>query len=346
PYRGGPFLEVDCETSDDIGSRLFGGVPAGRSPKAGLAQIPGGADTGGGGNGNQERPGAGGGPPSVEAAVAAGVFLPPYAAFPRAARFPSDAARQPGVVAGLPASRVPDVISADSLVARARGGTVLFANLPEMPDRDQARLARLLRDGEAAIADSRGATPLKLRVMAVVDSSWDDALLEGRVRQDLNRHVASARISIPPLRDRREDIVGLATHFLDLACASARLAPKVFTQPVLSLLAALPYRGNVAELKRLVENLALRTPGRVLRLDTMLGVLDFEPRPRVQALGGTLREARARFERQYIIAMLEQHKGRPGAAAQALGIQRTNLYRKMRELGIRVQRTPPTRNMG
>jgi DNA-binding NtrC family response regulator len=78
----------------------------------------------------------------------------------------------------------------------------------------------------------------------------------------------------------------------------------------------------------------LRAEGEVIFLDTILELLDFGPCPRGQSLGGTLREARDRFERQYISAMLAQHKGRVGDAAGALGIQRTNLYRKMRTLGI------------
>ncbi|MFB3855497.1 MAG: sigma-54-dependent transcriptional regulator [Vicinamibacterales bacterium] len=357
-FRAGPFIEVDCAASGDIGACLFGVLPAeharrptGKGPGHGGAEGREAAreredDIDGNGRRKSTEGAGGGDPETVPAAIAAGAFLSPLSPFEQSGRRPAGATLRHRFVPGPLPPRVPDVISADSLVARARGGTLLFVNLPEMPDRDQARLARLLRDGEAAIADTRGAAPLGLRAMAIVDSSWDEALVEGRVRQDLNRHLASARLPVPPLRERREDIADLAAWFLERVCASARLAAKVFTQPVIALLEALPYRGNAAELKQLVETLALRTPGKVVRLDTLLSALDFEPRPGGHALGGTLKEARARFERQYIIAMLEQHKGRPGPAAEALGIQRTNLYRKMRELGIRLRRTPPPRNVG
>jgi transcriptional regulator of acetoin/glycerol metabolism len=102
----------------------------------------------------------------------------------------------------------------------------------------------------------------------------------------------------------------------------------------MELLAALPWPGNFAELESLLSVLVENFPDRLIRVVDVLTYvrLDNQAAPLIYA--GTLREARDRFERDYIAAVLKQHKGRMGDAARALGIQRTNLYRKVRQLAV------------
>jgi len=158
------------------------------------------------------------------------------------------------------------------------------------------------------------------------------------VRDDLFRRLSVIRIDMPALRNRHEDIPALANHFVREICAGRRVGAKTLSRAALSLIAALPWRGNANELRTLLEGaVASLADGRGIGIEDVLAHVRLDGGSVVFANGGTLRQARARFEREYITATLEQHHGRITDAAKSLGIQRTNLYRKMRSL--RVNRT-------
>ena len=199
-------------------------------------------------------------------------------------------------------------------------GRCTLQNVAEAPTRIQARLARVLRDREALLAESGATIGLDVRPMAGVDPGFDGALQEGRVRDDLFRRLSVIRIDMPPLRSRREDIPALANYFVREICASLRVPPKTLSRPALSLIAALPWRGNAVELRALLESIVTGLAGgRGIVLEDVLGHIRLDGGSVVHASGGTLRQARARFEREYIASVLEQHRGRISDAAKALG---------------------------
>ena len=111
-------------------------------------------------------------------------------------------------------------------------------------------------------------------------------------------------------------------------------SPSTLTRPALTLLAALPWRGNALELRGLLERLLLLVPGGLIRLEDVLAHTQLDGNVTPTGLDATLRQARAKFESEYIAAVLQHHRGRIADAAKALGIQRTNLYRKMRRLNV------------
>jgi DNA-binding NtrC family response regulator len=164
--------------------------------------------------------------------------------------------------------------------------------------------------------------------MAAWTSSGDEADLSG-LRGDLRERLTAIRIDLPPLRQRPDDIPLLATHFLKEACQQHGVAMKTLTRPALTLLAALPWRENARGLRTLVDRLAQMTPSGLVRLEDVLVHfrLDGDFGPATE----TLRDAKMRFEREYIGTVLRQHRGRMGETAASLGIQRTNLYRKVRQ---------------
>jgi DNA-binding NtrC family response regulator len=215
---------------------------------------------------------------------------------------------------------------------------VYFQNVPEAATRVQRRLARVFRDREVALADTGETIPLDVRPIVGVAPEIDSLVQEGRVREDLFRRVSAIRIEMPPLRNRREDIPALAEHFVREVC-SARCAPlKTISGAALALVAALPWRGNAIELRTLIDNVVAGLGNeRSIDLEDLLAHVRLDGAPAVWPAGGTLKEARARFEREYIAAVLEQHHGRISQAAKALGIQRTNLYRKLRVLRLEYQ---------
>jgi two-component system nitrogen regulation response regulator NtrX len=231
-------------------------------------------------------------------------------------------------------------VNRQSRLFAARHGTLYLQNVAEAPTRVQARLARLLRDREAVLVESRETISLDVRPMAGVDLGVDRAVHEGRVRDDLFRRLSVIRIEVPALRNRREDIAPLANYFVREICGSLHMPPKTLSRPALSLIAALPWRGNATELRALLETIVTSVAGgRGIVLEDVLGHVRLDGGSVVYAATGSLRQARARFEREYIAQVLEQHHGRISEAAKALGIQRTNLYRKMRSLRVIRDRT-------
>ncbi|MGE5361201.1 MAG: sigma-54-dependent transcriptional regulator [Bacteroidales bacterium] len=225
-------------------------------------------------------------------------------------------------------------IGSDSRFADAIGGTLFLENIVEMPDRLQARLARLLRDREAMVADEPEGIEADVRPVATIEPSTTTAVEEGRLREDLFERLSVIRIDLPALRHRRDDIPLLAIHFLKEICRTNGSAPKTMTRSALALLTALPWRGNARELRTLLERLVLLVPHGVVRIEDVLAHVRLDATAPSVRSDATLREARMQFEREFIRAALQQHHGRMGEAAKSLGIQRTNLYRKVRSLKL------------
>jgi two-component system, NtrC family, nitrogen regulation response regulator NtrX len=238
------------------------------------------------------------------------------------------------VAAGPAERRSLEHVSRTSRLADAAGGILFLENVTEMPARVQGRLVRVLRDREVFVDDGREAIGLDIRPIAAVDASIAAALDEGRMRPDLYERLSLIRVDVPALRQRREDVPVLATHFLKELCKASGKPMKTLTRPALTLLAALPWRGNALELRALLERLILLAPGGLIRLEDVLAHTQLEGSVSPTGLDATLRQARAKFERDYIAAVLQQHRGRIADAARVLGIQRTNLYRKMRRLNL------------
>jgi DNA-binding NtrC family response regulator len=251
-------------------------------------------------------------------------------------------------IAGRHASRPAgshEPIGGGGAIARAQGGTLYLGSLLEMPSAVQARLARLLRDGEAIVRgepdeaiqnnEPDGRTvDLEVRTIGSCEPGVEAAVAEGRLRRDLFERLGQIRIEVPPLRRRRQDIPLLAVHFLaELADADAS-TPRALSRAALALLSALPWHGNAEELRTLLETVTRATRRPVIEIDDLLEHATLDGISARLEAGMTLRDARARFERECISAVLMRHHGRVGEAAKALGIQRTNLYRKVRQLKV------------
>jgi DNA-binding NtrC family response regulator len=235
---------------------------------------------------------------------------------------------------GAPERRSLERLSRHSRIYEAGDGILFLENAIELPARVQARLVRVLRDREVFLDEGRDPVTLDVRPVAAVDGTIDAALDEGRIRTDLHERLSLIRIDVPALRQRREDIPVLATHFLKELCRANGRPIKTLTRPALTLLAALPWRGNAPELKGLLERLVLLVPQGLIRLEDVLAHTQLEGGISPTGFDATLRQARAKFERDYIAAVLQHQHGRIAEAAKVLGIQRTNLYRKMRRLNL------------
>jgi DNA-binding NtrC family response regulator len=267
----------------------------------------------------------------------------PIGTFERVECADADSGRLDRLLFGAPPAVVPsdlEWVSSDSLIAAACGGTVFLQDVMDLPASVQARIARVARDGEVRIEGDP--TTTNVRWIASAAPGIEADVQADRFRGDLYRRLATSRIDLPPLRDRAEDVPALASRVLDDWCAAPSCAQRTFTQPALALLSALTWPGNVAELQVVIERAAEDAPHDVIQIEDVLPALKLDNLERAPARfvpAGDLREARLRFERDYISAVLQYHGWRMAEAAHTLGIQRPNLYRKARQLGIPLART-------
>jgi DNA-binding NtrC family response regulator len=227
-------------------------------------------------------------------------------------------------------------VARDSRIAAALGGTLFLRDVTDLPAGAQARLARLTRDGEMRL-DGRPAAAA-LRLVASAAPAIEAEVTALRFRADLYRRLSTSRVDMPALSERAEDIPLLATRLVEELSAPIGPKPRAFTKAALALLGALTWPGNLSELRQVIERVLAHTTNDVLQIEHVLPALQLDRAPTPFVPSGNLREARLQFEREYIAAVLQHHRWRMADAAQTLGIQRPNLYRKARQLGIPLAR--------
>ena len=179
-------------------------------------------------------------------------------------------------------------------------------------------------DGEPA--------PIGLRLMASAAPDIDADVHENRFRADLYRRLAASRIDVPPLGDRAEDVPAIALRLLEELCADRPPPARSFTPTALALLAALTWPGNLAELRGVIERVVADAHHDVIQIEDLLPALHLDRVPAPFAPQAAP-QARLRFERDYIAAVL-QHMDGGRRTPHTLGIQRPNCTRKTRQLGI------------
>jgi two-component system nitrogen regulation response regulator NtrX len=222
----------------------------------------------------------------------------------------------------------------------ASAGTLFLDEVGDMSPLTQTKLLRVLQEGVVTPVGSRESRPVDVRIISATSKYLPDEIARGSFREDLYHRINVLTIAVPPLRARREDIPELAEHFLRLACVENGFRPKRLSPRAVDFLVQLPWNGNVRELRNLMERLVVLVPSEVVTHQDAMDAFQ------IAGVGGgaedgpalPLREARARFERQYILYRLTANSGSLARTARDLGIERTNLYRKMKQLGIRVPR--------
>ncbi|HMF97382.1 MAG TPA: sigma 54-interacting transcriptional regulator [Vicinamibacterales bacterium] len=252
----------------------------------------------------------------------------------------ADAASIDGVLFGaLPQGERSDLesVARESAIAAAHGGTLFLKNVTELRASTQVQLARIARDGEVRIDGVPVATAV--RFVASATPAIDADVHGQRFRRDLFRRLSAIRIDLPPLRDRADDLPAIAVRVLEDACAAAGRPPAAFSKAALALVGALTWPGNLAELSAVIEHVAADAPCDVIQIEHLLPVIPLSRAATPLMPPGNLREARLRFERDYISSVLQHHDWHMADAARTLGIQRPNLYRKARQLGIPLMRS-------
>jgi two-component system nitrogen regulation response regulator NtrX len=219
----------------------------------------------------------------------------------------------------------------------ADGGTIFLDEIGDMSVKTQAKVLRVLQ--EQTLEAVGGTTPVKVdaRVIAATNKDLQAEIRAGRFREDLYFRLNVIPVFVPPLRDRREDIPLLADHFMAALAREYGRRVKSSDAEAAAALQQYGWPGNVRELRNVIERLMIMVPGdRISAAD--LGFLDLgdavPPVPIAATERLTLHEARDRFERELIMRTLAAHQGNMSRTADTLGVERSNLYRKMKALGI------------
>ncbi|MFB3814647.1 MAG: sigma-54-dependent transcriptional regulator [Terriglobales bacterium] len=218
---------------------------------------------------------------------------------------------------------------------KANGGTLFLDEVGDMSLKTQAKVLRTLDEQRFAPVGSDEMISVDTRVIASTNKNLEDEISTGNFREDLFYRLNVIPFYVPPLRDRKEDIPQLARYFLKEFAAAYSRRPKEITDEAIDALMRYSWPGNVRELRNVIERIVIMNPT-VARLDRKhLPPLLY--RERRAGDFSTLGQARAAYERDYILKKLDENHGNISRAAEVLGLERSHLYRKMKALGIAVK---------
>ena len=228
---------------------------------------------------------------------------------------------------------------------QAHGGTLFLDEVGDMSLRTQSKVLRVIEEQRFAPIGSGSDLTVDVRVIAATNKNLEQEIQKGNFREDLFYRLNVIPFYVPALREHSEDIPMLAGYFRSEFARAYGRRPKHFAEAAVEVLVHYRWPGNVRELKNLVERLVIMVPGdRIERRHLPPALQHDQVRSRAPAGGtrsnsggfSTLQEARENYERDYILRKLEANKGNVSRTAEALGLERSHLYRKMRSLGIGV----------
>ncbi|MEM7249042.1 MAG: sigma-54 dependent transcriptional regulator [Acidobacteriota bacterium] len=219
--------------------------------------------------------------------------------------------------------------------ASADGGTLFLDEVGDMSLKTQARVLRALETGVVQPVGSSESVAVDVRVIAATNRDLDDAIAKAEFREDLYFRLNVVPFVVPPLRERREDIELLLTHYLSRYCVEHGRPTKELDPEAVSACVGYAWPGNVRELRNVVERIVIMEPGDVIGREQLPRQLRGESTTSwAERPQGTLKEAREAFEREYVLRTLRRLKGNVSATARELGLERSSLYRKARALKL------------
>ena len=216
---------------------------------------------------------------------------------------------------------------------KADSGTLFLDEVGDMSLRTQSKVLRALEEQRFEPVGAAQSVQVDVRVVAATNKNLEEEIEHGNFREDLFYRLNVIPFFVPPLRDRREDIPQMADHFLREFTTAYGRKPKELTPEAYRVLEDYHWPGNVRELKNLIERIVILNPQ--VRVDARHIPLQTARRPdRPLDRFGSLQEVREAAEREYILKKLEETNGNVTRTAELLGLERSNLYRKMKTLGI------------
>ncbi len=217
---------------------------------------------------------------------------------------------------------------------KADGGTLFLDEIGDMSMKTQSKVLRVLEEQRVEPIGSNQPVNVDVRVLAATNKKLEQQIEHNAFREDLFYRLNVIPFYVPALRERTEDIPILAGHFLTAFCNEYGKKPKEFSSPALEVLLSYPWPGNVRELKNLVERLVIMCPSAQIEPQHLPPELFRGASKSPQRPYESLQEARSAYEREFVLRKLEESRWNMTKAAEALGLERSHLYRKMRSLGI------------
>jgi len=228
---------------------------------------------------------------------------------------------------------------------QADRGTIFLDEVGDMSPKTQAKVLRVLQEGEVERLGSARTIKVDVRVIAATNKDLEAEIEKGTFREDLYFRLSVIPIKVPPLRDRREDIPALVRHFADLFGRENNRRAQRFTPAALEFMQKARWKGNVRELRNTVERLLIMTPGDSIDVDDLRDVVRPDVKPAAQADAGagapgnhlspnTLREFKESAERKFLVEKLKENAWNISKTAEVIGTPRSNLYKKLEQYAI------------
>jgi two-component system, NtrC family, nitrogen regulation response regulator NtrX len=225
-------------------------------------------------------------------------------------------------------------------------GTIFLDEVGDMSAKTQAKVLRVLQEGEVERLGSSRTMKVDVRVIAATNKNLEAEIEQGKFREDLYFRLSVIPIYVPPLRERPEDIPVLVKHFSELFGREGSLRPKRFSAAALDQLQQQRWKGNIRELRNAIERLLIMTRGEVIDTPDLRGILQTEARPAAAGAGGeaprdkpgTLREFKETAERTFLVEKLRENGWNISRTAEVIGTPRSNLYKKLEQYQISQER--------
>jgi two-component system nitrogen regulation response regulator NtrX len=234
-------------------------------------------------------------------------------------------------------------VARPGLLEHAHGGTLFLDEIADMPQTTQAKILRVLTDQSYHRVGGQRPVKVDVRVLSATSRNLSDEISAGRFREDLYYRLNVVPVRLPPLRERREDIPELVSHFLARFAAERRMPPPSISDEAMAALQAHDWPGNVRQLRNIIERTIILAPGdRVSCIEVDLlppEILDHQTAvggstSGMAIMGSPLREARESFEREYLKIQIRRFSGNISRTASFIGMERSALHRKLKALGI------------
>jgi two-component system nitrogen regulation response regulator NtrX len=228
------------------------------------------------------------------------------------------------------------------LLEHAHGGTLFLDEIADMPLTTQAKILRVLTDQSYTRVGGQRPVKVDVRVLSSSSRNLQDAIAAGRFREDLFYRLNVVPVRIPPLRERREDIPELVSHFLARIAAERRMPSPNISAEAMAALQAHDWPGNIRQLRNVIERTLILAPGdraQCIELDLLPPeILDSQSgmsgNSAMAIMGSPLREARESFEREYLRIQIRRFSGNISRTATFIGMERSALHRKLKALGL------------
>jgi len=226
---------------------------------------------------------------------------------------------------------------------QAEGGTLFLDEIGDMPVAMQAKLLRVLEEGEVERVGGDKPVKVNVRVVVATHRNLEDLVKQNAFRRDLFHRIYVFPLALPPLRERPEDFSALVAHFSGQVAAQNGWKEKTFSEDAIKELKNYPWPGNIRELRNVVERLVLLAEGDAVEREEVQLTLPATTGNNISAgsgaltAGGTLAERTESFEKEVLLAEIRRNNFHMTNVARALGLERSHLYKKCQQLGIDLQ---------